>query len=78
MRLTVRNTDKYLEHWGLTPQRPLKRVYEQSSEAVSKWPHDTYPAITQRAKREGAGIHWDNESSLPSDDLRGRGNAPEG
>jgi transposase len=37
VRLTVRNMGKYLKRWGFTPQRPLKKAYEQSPEAVSKW-----------------------------------------
>jgi transposase len=36
VRLTVRNTGKYLKRWGFTPQRPLKKAYEQSSVAVQK------------------------------------------
>ena len=36
VRLTVRNMGKYLKRWGFTPQRPLKKAYEQSPEAVSK------------------------------------------
>src|ERR1035438_5240423 len=30
IRLTVRNTGKYLKRWGFTPQKPLKKAYEQS------------------------------------------------
>jgi hypothetical protein len=28
--LTVRNTGKYLKRWRFTPQKPLKKAYEQS------------------------------------------------
>jgi transposase len=30
IRLTVRNTGKYLKRWRFTPQKPLKKAYEQS------------------------------------------------
>ncbi len=30
VRLTVRNMGKYLKRWGFTPQRPLKKAYEQT------------------------------------------------
>src|ERR1039458_3816995 len=78
VRLTVRNTGKYLKRWGFTPQRPLKKAYEQSPEAVSKWLHEEYPKIAAKAKAEGAEIQWGDETGLRSDDVRGRGYAPKG
>ena len=55
---------KSLARWGLTLQKPVKRAYEQCPEAVEKWLHETYPAIAQRAKAEGAEIHWGDETRL--------------
>jgi transposase len=78
IRLTVRNTDKYLKRWGFTPQKPLKKASEQSPAAVSKWLDESYPAIAKRAKEEGAEIQWGDETGLRSDDVRGRGYAPKG
>jgi len=78
IRLTVRNTGKYLKRWGFTPQKSLKKAYEQSPQAVGKWLNEEYPAIAKRAKQEGAEIHWSDETGLRSDDVRGRGYAPEG
>lgn len=78
IRLTVRNTGKYLKRWGFTPQKPLKKAYEQSPVAVSKWLNESYPGIAQRAKQERAEIHWGDETGLRSDDVRGRGYAPKG
>jgi transposase len=78
VRLTVRNMGKYLKRWGFTPQRPLKKAYEQSPEAVAKWVHVEYPKIAAQAKREGAEIQWGDETGLRSDDVRGRGYAPKG
>jgi len=69
---------KYLARWGFTPQKPLKKAYEQSPAAVGKWLNETYPAIVRRAKQEGAEIHWGDETGLRSDDVRGRGYAPRG
>jgi transposase len=76
--LTVRNTGKYLKRWGFTPQRPLKKAYEQSPLAVSKWVNEEYPKIAKRARQEGAEIQWNDETGLRSDDVRGRGYAPKG
>ena len=78
VHLTVRNTGKYLQRWGFTPQTPLKKAYEQSPEAVSKWVAEEYPRIAAQAKQEGAEIQWGDETGLRSDDVRGRGYAPKG
>lgn len=50
--LHLRSVGKYLNRWGFTPQKPIKRAYEQSPEAVRTWLDDTYPAIAERAKAE--------------------------
>jgi transposase len=78
VRLTVRNTGKYLKRWGFTPQRPLKKAYEQSPVAVQKWVAEEYPKIAKRTKLESAEIQWGDETGLRSDDVRGRGYAPKG
>lgn len=78
IRLSVRGVGVYLKRWGFTPQKPLRRAYEQSPAAVKQWLKRDYPAIAARAKAEGAEIHWGDESGLRSDDVRGRGYAPIG
>ena len=37
IKLHVRSVGKYLTSWGFTPQKPIKRAYEQSPEAVQAW-----------------------------------------
>ena len=78
IRLPVRTMGLYLARWGFTPQKPMKKAYEQSPAAVKKWLEEDYPVIATRAKAEGAEIHWGDESGLRSDDVRGRGFAPKG
>jgi transposase len=78
VKLHVRSIGKYLARWGFTPQKPIKRAYEQSPEAVQAWLEGEYPAIAQRAKREGAEIHWGDETALVNTDVRGRCFAPAG
>jgi transposase len=78
IKLAVRTMGLYLARWGFTPQKPMKKAYEQSPAAVKKWLEEDYPAIAARAKAEGAEIHWGDESGLRSDDVRGRGYAPMG
>ena len=76
--LHVRSVGKYLARWGFTPQKPIKRAYEQSPAAVKEWLDTQYPQIAQRAKAEGAEVHWGDETALVNTDVRGRSFAPKG
>lgn len=78
VRLPVRTIGHYLKRWGFTPQKPLKRAYEQRPEAIRRWLTHQYPAIAARARREGGEIHWGDETGLSTSDPRGRGYAPRG
>ena len=78
IRLPVRTMGLYLQRWGFTPQKPMKKAYEQSPAAVQKWLDEQYPVIAACAKAEGAEIHWGDETGLRSDDVRGRSYAPQG
>ena len=49
IKLHVRSVGKYLARWGFTPQKPIKRAYEQSPAAVQAWLEGEYPGIAQRA-----------------------------
>lgn len=71
-KLAIRSVGLYLERWGFTPQKPLRKAYEQRPEAVRKWLEEEFPAIKARAKAEGAVIQWGDETGLRSDDVRGR------
>jgi hypothetical protein len=57
---------------GLTPQKPLKRAFEQNPQAVRKWLDEEYPAIREQAKAEDAEIHWGDEMGLRADHQAGR------
>lgn len=76
--LSVRAVGNYLRRWGFTPQKPIKRAYEQRPEAVQQWLQHEYPALEQRARAEGAEIHWGDETALVNTDVRGRSYAPRG
>jgi transposase len=78
IKLPVRSIGKYLTRWGFTPQKPIKRAYEQSPAAVQAWLEGEYPGIEQRARAEGAEIHWGDETALVNTDVRGRSFAPAG
>lgn len=78
IRLPVRTVGEYLRRWGYTPQKPIKRAYEQNPSQVKKWLDEAYPQIARRAREEGAEIHWGDETGLSTNDVRGRGYAPKG
>lgn len=77
-QMPIRTVGEYLKRWGYTPQRPLKRAYQQKPEAIKRWLETEYPKIEQRAKAEGGEIHWGDETGLRSDSHAGRSYAPAG
>lgn len=78
IEMPIRTVGEYLKRWGYTPQKPLKRAYEQDPQVVKAWLETDYPAIEQRAETEDAKIAWGDESGLRSDAQVGRGYAPVG
>jgi transposase len=76
--MPIRTVGEYLSRWGYTPQRPLKRAYQQDPERVDRWLKDEYPAINKRAKQEGGEIQWGDETGLRSDSHAGRSYSPAG
>jgi transposase len=78
IKLSVRGVGNYLKRWGFTPQKPIKKAYEQRPEAVQEWLDKQYPEIEKRAKAEGAEIHWGDETAVVNTDVRGRSYAPTG
>lgn len=78
IKLSIRGVGNYLKRWGFTPQKPIKKAYEQRPEAVQDWLDEQYPEIEKRAKSEGAQIHWGDETAVVNTDVRGRCYAPVG
>ena len=76
--MPIRTVGEYLQRWGFTPQKPLRRAYEQNPKLVQKWLDEDYPAIAARAKIEDAEINWGDETGLCSDSQHGRSYAPRG
>jgi transposase len=76
--MAPRTVRQYLAHWGFTPQRPIKRAYEQRPQAVKQWLEEQYPIIQKRAKAEGAEISWADETAASSVEHYPRGYAPRG
>ena len=76
--MPIRTVGEYLSRWGFTPQKPLRKAYEQNPKLVQKWLDEQYPAIVKKAKKEAAEIHWGDETGLRNDSQHGRSYAPKG
>ena len=72
IRLSIWTVGRYLSRWGFTPQKPVRRAYEQNPEAVQSWLEKDYPMVQKQAKKEKALIYWGDEMGLRSDHAVGR------
>ena len=78
LEIPVRTISDYLHRWGFTPQKPIKRAYEQDPKRLKQWLATNYPEITACAKKEKAEIHWGDETGINSDGYNVKGFAPKG
>lgn len=78
IKLSVWTVGRFLNEWGFTPQKPVRRAFEQDPKAVGQWLKKEYPEIRRRAKVEQAEIYWGDEMGLRSDHATGRTFSPEG
>lgn len=62
VKMPIRTVGEYLNRWSFSPQKPLRRAYEQDPKLVEAWLKSEYPQIEQRAKEMGAQIAWGDES----------------
>ena len=69
--VSIWTVGRYLAKWGLTPQKPLRKAYEQDPKEVQYWLDTEYKSIKRQATREGAEIHWGDEMGMRSDHQTG-------
>jgi len=72
LSVSVWTVGRYLKEWGLTPQKPVRRAFEQNPKQVQQWLKEDYPTIERAAKQAGAEIHWGDEMGIRSDHQAGR------
>lgn len=72
VEVSVWTVGRYLKAWGFTPQKPLRRAYEQDPQAVRRWLEQEYPALRAKAKQAKALIYWGDEMGMRSDHQAGR------
>ena len=78
VKLSARSVRRYLQGWGFTPQKPVRRAYERDPVAVTRWLEQQYPAIRARSKLEKAKLYWGDAMGARSDHQAGRSYAPRG
>jgi transposase len=69
--VSVWTVGRWLKAWGFTPQKPVRRAWEQNPAQVRRWLKVEYPRVRAAAKREKAEIHWGDEMGLRSDHQAG-------
>lgn len=67
VRLSDVSVGRLLRKLGLTPQKPLRRAYQQDPEKVKAWKETAFPEIRKLAKKEKAEIYFGDEASVRSD-----------
>jgi transposase len=72
IRLSKWTVGRLLSQWGMSPQKPVKKAYQQQPEIVKNWLDQEYPRIARKAAREKAEILWGDEMGVRSDDQIGR------
>ena len=62
--MPIRIVGEYLSRWGYTPQKPIRKAYEQRPVEVARWMDESYPAIHAKAKDENAEIYWGDATGI--------------
>lgn len=78
VRLSEVSVGRLLKKLGLSPQKPLRRAYEQNTAAVQTWRETVYPALRAQARQENAVIYFGDEAGVRSDFHAGTTWAPKG
>lgn len=78
VRLSDVSVGRLLHKLGLSPQRPVRRAYQQNQVLVVDWMAKDFPAIKKLAKQVGADIYFGDEASVRSDYHSGTTWAPKG
>jgi transposase len=78
VRLSDVSVGRLLKKLGLSPQKPLRRAYEQNSELVETWLAKDFPKIQALAKKERATLYFSDEAGVRSDFHAGTTWAPKG
>lgn len=78
IKLSTVSVGRLLKKMGMSPQRPLRRAYQQDKERVKHWVKEEYPIIQKMARKERATIFFADEARIQSDYHSGTTWAPKG
>ena len=78
IRMKLSTLGYYLQRWGFSVQRPVKRAYKQDKAKIDKWLNEEFPGITERAKAEDAEIFFGDETNIQNTCNYMKGYAPKG
>ncbi len=78
VKVSVWTAGRLLARWGFTPQKPVRRAFEQDSKEVGLWLRRKYPAIRAQARQQTALIFGADEMGLRDDHAAGRSFSPQG
>jgi len=78
VKLSDISVGRLLRKMGLSPQKPLRKAYQQDPEKVQAWQEVAYPEIRKLAKKERATLYFGDEASVRSDYHSGTTWAPVG
>jgi transposase len=78
VELSPSSVGNYLRRWGFSPQKLVRKAYEQRSEDVKRWLEVEYPLIRKRALKEKGLIFWGDETKVTNEIHAGRSYAPIG
>jgi transposase len=67
LKLSAVSVGRLLKKMGFSPQKPLRRAYQQDKDRVENWLNEEYPVIYKQARREKAAIFFADESGIRSD-----------
>ena len=71
LRIPVRSLGDSLKRLGYTPQKSLKRAYEQDPNGVKRWLAQDYRSIKVKITQEQAEINWGDPSRVRENSQRG-------
>jgi transposase len=69
---------KLMHLLGFTPQRPVRRAWQQDDVLVERWRENDFPVLQKRAKERGATILFADEAGMRSDYHAGTTWSPRG
>ena len=78
VRLSDVSVGRLLKKLGLSPQKPLRRAYEQNPQLVQTWLAEDFPKIQALAKKQRATVFFADEAGVRSDFHSGTTWAPKG